>query len=113
MFSDKELDELLDRSDLIEGKVENSPSDGTKVQERSFKEYYGYTGTKEIVKEEEISSNVQIVDQDSNDAPCEVSPVKRGPVKKNGTEIVNTKKWDSGTLVSIFSLYSILNNILS
>ncbi|XP_034242114.1 lymphocyte-specific helicase-like isoform X2 [Thrips palmi] len=96
VFSDNELDELLDRSDLIDGKVENSSSSGSKVEERSFKEYYGYTGTKKVINDEEISSNVQIVDQDSNDAPCEVTPVKRSPMKKNGSsETVSVQNHDS------------------
>lgn len=100
VFSDKELDELMDRSDLLEGKVNgtDSSSDGSKVEERSFREYYGYTGTKEVTTEEENSSNVQIVDQDSNDAPCEASPVKRSPMKRNGSSLIAvTPKQDLGT----------------
>ena len=85
VFSDEELDKLLDRSDLLEGKKVSTSCDASDIQARPFKEYYGYTGTKDQKSiNVETKCNAQIVDQDSSDDPFKDSslPVKRSPVKK-------------------------------
>lgn len=84
VFSDEELDSLLDRSDLISGKSGPITSDDTSIQERQFKEYYGYTKIKEENNDtDEASSSAQIVEGDSSDAALEETPLRRSPMKSN------------------------------
>lgn len=90
VFSDEELNDLLDRSDLIEGKATTQTADDTSLQERQFKEYYGYTGTKQDNGNEESKINAQIVDNDSNDTPC--APIRRSPIKSaNFSHVLSNK----------------------
>lgn len=105
VFSDEELNELLDRSDMIGDKNPTSESDDSGIEARAFKEYYGYTGIKkEDSHNEELNSGAQIVDEDSNDAPCEVSPVRRSPVKKVNGVSENAQHAESKKLSLVVKL---------
>ncbi|KAK3908753.1 Lymphoid-specific helicase, partial [Frankliniella fusca] len=98
VFSDEELEDLLDRSDLINGKAENSASDEKDLKERQFKEVYGYTGTKQVNSIDDKESNVHIVDEDSNDASCEVSsPLRRSTTKTSSFSGSFSKEEDNAS----------------
>ncbi|KAE8747191.1 hypothetical protein FOCC_FOCC006058 [Frankliniella occidentalis] len=108
VFSDKELEDLLDRSNMINSEAISSTSEVQDLKERNFKEVYGYTGTKQVNSNSEMKSSVHIVDEDSNDAPCEVAPIRRSPTKSasfsetfsNNTNSEAQHVIDSGTVKS-------------